>query len=142
MKASSIVPPLMTLANVFPPDVVTESVTPALPNVTMSILSVVEKPEIAARSPKPELVVAETLSVLSPPSKVSVPPRLAFADSNSTVPPPLNTVLIAETAPLMASVPPLSTSVPVAVTPARNKSSAPPCNTVSLVTTAVAALTS
>ena len=73
------------------------------------MVSVVDKPEITASSPSPLLAIDAISSVLSPPENVSDPERLAVDAANSTVPPPLSTILLAVPSLLMASTPPLST---------------------------------
>ena len=140
----SVLPLPLTVTISLPP-LLEYEVDAAAPNTETSILSVDEKPEITACSPK-EPALAVTIeaisSALPPPEKVSEPATVALGDSNSTVPPPLSTVLLAVALPLMASVPLPRTVVPVAVAPARNNSTLPPFSTISPVTAAVAALTS
>ena len=96
-----------------------------------------ENPEITAWSPAAALMILSSRSVLPPPEKVSEPAISELEVFNSTVPPPLSTVLLAVLPPLMNSLPPLSTVVPVAMP--LYKSMTPPLKTVSLVTVVAAA---
>ena len=70
-SSTMVEPPLMTSATVLPPDTTVESVATALLSAVMSILSVDENLEIAAKSPSvPTVLTTEaTRSVLSPPEK-------------------------------------------------------------------------
>lgn len=113
-------PPLMTSAIVLPPDITVESVAVALLSAVMSILSVDENPEIAAKSPLVPTVLASapTRSVLSPPEKVRLPARVAAPVRKSTVPPLISVVLLTVADLLMLSEPPESTvSLLTAVAP-------------------------
>ena len=80
-------------------------------------------------------VILVTSRVLPPPAKVSAPPIIACGEARLSVPPLLKVVLFASlSAPLMKSVPPPKTVVPIAELPL-SRFNVPPFSTVSLVRT-------
>ena len=103
ISVSAPLPPL-TVTTSLPPLVEYDSVAFA-PTPEIAIWSVDENPEITACSPFPALAIEAISSVLSPSEKVSEPAIVAVADSSSTVPPPLSTILLAVAPPATASVP-------------------------------------
>ena len=123
-------PPVPLAVTTSLPPLTTNASVALAPTDVASILSVDVNPAITAWSP-PVVVIVLASSVFPPPSNVSVPVSVAFGEVSATMPPP-STVLPADVLPLMLSVPPLKTSVPVRTALFTSKRD-PPFSTTSLV---------